>query len=85
MRGDAVVAEVLKREGVEYLFCFPHNPLIDAAAAVGIRPILTRTERTLVNMADGYSRVTNGYISSGQFGNRSGSQPVSKMDEGMPE
>jgi acetolactate synthase-1/2/3 large subunit len=60
MRGDAVVAEILKREGVEYLFCFPYNPLIDAAAAVGIRPIMTRTERTLVNMADGYSRVTNG-------------------------
>jgi acetolactate synthase-1/2/3 large subunit len=46
--------------GVEYLFCFPHNPLIDAAAAAGIRPIMTRTERTLVNMADGYSRATNG-------------------------
>lgn len=60
MRGDAVVAEILKREGVEYLFCFPHNPLIDAAAAAGIRPILTRTERTLVNMADGFSRATNG-------------------------
>lgn len=60
MQGVAAVAEILKREGVEFLFCFPHNPLIDAVSAVGIRPIMTRTERTLVNMADGYSRVTNG-------------------------
>src|SRR5438067_2805167 len=29
-------------------------------AAIGIRPIVARTERTLVNMADGYSRATNG-------------------------
>ncbi|MFW6124863.1 MAG: thiamine pyrophosphate-requiring protein [Pirellulales bacterium] len=60
MRGDAAVAEVLRREGVEYLFCFPHNTLIDAASAAGIRPIMPRTERTLLNMADGYSRVSNG-------------------------
>jgi thiamine pyrophosphate-dependent acetolactate synthase large subunit-like protein len=59
MKAVESVAEILKREGVEYLFCFPNNPLIDAAARVGIRPILTRTERTLVNMADGYTRVHN--------------------------
>ncbi|OGG54365.1 MAG: hypothetical protein A3F84_09035 [Candidatus Handelsmanbacteria bacterium RIFCSPLOWO2_12_FULL_64_10] len=60
MNGNAAIVEVLKREGVEYLFCFPANTLIDACAAGGIRPILTRTERTLLNMADGYSRVSNG-------------------------
>ena len=60
MNGSSIIAELLKAEGVEYLFCFPNNEIIDAGAAVGIRPILTRTERTLVNMADGYSRVTNG-------------------------
>jgi thiamine pyrophosphate-dependent acetolactate synthase large subunit-like protein len=59
MKGVEAVAEVLKREGVEHLFCFPASMLIDAAAAVGIRPILTRTERTLINMADGYTRVSN--------------------------
>jgi thiamine pyrophosphate-dependent acetolactate synthase large subunit-like protein len=59
MKGVEAVAEVLKKEGVEYLFCFPANLLIDAAAAVGIRPILTRTERTLINMADGYTRTSN--------------------------
>jgi thiamine pyrophosphate-dependent acetolactate synthase large subunit-like protein len=54
------VARILKAEGTEVLFCFPVSPLIDACAAIGIRPILARTERTLVNMADGYSRATNG-------------------------
>jgi acetolactate synthase I/II/III large subunit len=45
---------------VEYLFCFPNNSLIDACAKIGIRPIMARTERTLINMADGYSRATYG-------------------------
>jgi thiamine pyrophosphate-dependent acetolactate synthase large subunit-like protein len=60
MKGSAAIAEVLRREGVENVFCFPANPLIDAAAAVRIRPIVTRTERTLINMADAYTRVSNG-------------------------
>jgi thiamine pyrophosphate-dependent acetolactate synthase large subunit-like protein len=60
MKGSAAIAEVLRRENVEHVFCFPANPLIDAAAAAGIRPIVTRTERTLINMADAYTRVTNG-------------------------
>jgi thiamine pyrophosphate-dependent acetolactate synthase large subunit-like protein len=60
MKGSAAIAEVLKREGVDSVFCFPANVLIDAAAAAGIRPIVTRTERTLINMADGYTRVSNG-------------------------
>jgi thiamine pyrophosphate-dependent acetolactate synthase large subunit-like protein len=60
MKAAAAVASVLKAEGTEFLFCFPVNALIDEAARVGIRPIIARTERTLVNMADGYSRATNG-------------------------
>src|SRR5438132_14348151 len=56
----AAIARILQEEGTEYLFCFPVSPLIDACAAIGIRPIVARTERTLVNMADGYSRATNG-------------------------
>jgi acetolactate synthase-1/2/3 large subunit len=54
------IASILKAEGTEYLFCFPVNALIDACARIGIRPIVARTERTLVNMADGYSRATSG-------------------------
>src|SRR5438874_3586783 len=56
----AAIAGILQEEGTEYLFCFPVSPLIDACAAIGIRPIVARTERTLVNMADGYSRASNG-------------------------
>ena len=51
------IAHALKAEGVEYLFAFPHNPVIDACAQIGIKPIIGRTERTVINMADGYSRV----------------------------
>jgi thiamine pyrophosphate-dependent acetolactate synthase large subunit-like protein len=60
MNGGQAVAEVLKREGVEVVFCFPSNPLIDAVANVGIRPIVGREERSVINMADAYSRVRNG-------------------------
>ena len=54
------VAQVLKREGVRYLPCYPTNPMIEAAASVGIRPIVCRQERVGVGMADGMSRVANG-------------------------
>src|SRR5213592_3877952 len=60
MKASAAVASILKSEGTEFLFCFPVNALIDEAARLGIRPIVPRTERTLINMADGYSRATNG-------------------------
>jgi len=60
MKGNAAIARILKREGVEYLFCFPSNPLIEACAVEGIRPILARTERTVLSLADGYTRVHNG-------------------------
>src|SRR5437870_10538197 len=61
MKAAAAIAEILKAEGVEYLFCFPINALIDECARIGIRPIVARTERTLLNMADGYSRTSNGH------------------------
>jgi thiamine pyrophosphate-dependent acetolactate synthase large subunit-like protein len=60
MKVSTAIASILNAEETEYLFCFPVNPLIDACAGQGIRPIVTRTERTLINMADGYSRATNG-------------------------
>jgi acetolactate synthase-1/2/3 large subunit len=59
MNGAGAVAKILKKEGVEYLFNFPDNAVIDAAAKEEIRPIMVRTERTAVAMADGYSRVSN--------------------------
>ncbi|PKB73687.1 MAG: hypothetical protein BZY75_00530 [SAR202 cluster bacterium Io17-Chloro-G7] len=60
MQGKTVLASILQQEGTEIVFCFPNNPLIDAAASAGIRPIIARMERGAVNMADGYSRVHNG-------------------------
>src|ERR671934_1420945 len=60
MNAAAAIAHILKAEGTEYLFCFPVNALIDECARLGIRPIVARTERALVNMADGYARASNG-------------------------
>ncbi|HXH09553.1 MAG TPA: thiamine pyrophosphate-requiring protein [Alphaproteobacteria bacterium] len=54
------IAEILKREGVEYLSCYPTTPVIEACAAAGIRPLLCRQERVGAGIADGYSRITNG-------------------------
>jgi acetolactate synthase-1/2/3 large subunit len=60
MKGAAVVAEILKREGTEFLSCYPRNPLIEACAAIDIRPILCRQERVGVGIADGFSRIKRG-------------------------
>ena len=60
MKGAGVVAEILKREGTEFLSCYPRNPLIEACAALDIRPILCRQERVGVGLADGYSRIKRG-------------------------
>ena len=54
------ISEILKREGVEFLSCYPTNVLIEAAARAGIRPIVCRQERVGVGIADGFTRVTNG-------------------------
>ena len=54
------VAEILKREGVKYLACYPTTPMIEAAAAAGIRPIVCRQERVGMGIADGFSRISNG-------------------------
>jgi acetolactate synthase-1/2/3 large subunit len=54
------IAEILKREGVEYLMGFPTTPVLESAAVAGVRPIICRQERVGVGIADGFSRVTNG-------------------------
>ncbi len=60
MKGVEVVAEILKREGTEFIACYPANPLIEACAKAGIRPVLCRQERVGLSIADGFSRTTNG-------------------------
>jgi thiamine pyrophosphate-dependent acetolactate synthase large subunit-like protein len=54
------IAELLQREGAEFIVGFPENRLLNSAALRGIRPIITRTERVAVNIADGFARVTDG-------------------------
>jgi acetolactate synthase-1/2/3 large subunit len=60
MKGAEVEARILKDEGVEFVSLFPDQMLSDALADVGIRVVMPRNERVAVNMADGYSRVSNG-------------------------
>ena len=60
MNGDQLMAKLLKKEGTEWISCFPAQTLIEACSQEGIRPVLCRQERAGVNMADAYSRIHNG-------------------------
>jgi thiamine pyrophosphate-dependent acetolactate synthase large subunit-like protein len=60
MRTIDAIAEILKREGIHILPSFPTTPVIEAAAAAGIKPVICRQERVGVGIADGWSRVKNG-------------------------
>ena len=54
------MAQILRREGIDTMFCFPTTPIIEAAVGAGLRPIICRQERVGVDMAAGYARVSNG-------------------------
>src|SRR5580700_2770386 len=54
------IAKAMKAEGVDILFAYPVNPLIEAAAEEDIRTVIVRQERTGLHMADAYSRMTSG-------------------------
>jgi acetolactate synthase-1/2/3 large subunit len=60
MKVAAAVAEILKREGVEFLIGYPVNPVIEAAAAADLRTIIVRQERVGLHMADAVSRLSSG-------------------------
>jgi acetolactate synthase I/II/III large subunit len=62
VKTDEAMAEILKREGVKYLFGYPRNALLDAAAKKDIRTIIVRQERTGLHMADAVSRMTRGQV-----------------------
>lgn len=54
------MAQILRKEGMDTMFCFPTTPIIEAAVGAGLRPIICRQERVGVDMASGYARVANG-------------------------
>jgi acetolactate synthase-1/2/3 large subunit len=54
------IAEILKREGVEFIVAYPVSAIIEAAAEADIRTIIVRQERTGLHMADAFSRVNSG-------------------------
>ena len=60
MKVAQAIAKALKAEGVEVLFAYPVNPLIEAAAEEDIRMVIVRQERTGLHMADAYSRLSSG-------------------------
>lgn len=59
MNSVEYVAQILKQEGAEWMSCYPSNPLIEAVAKEGIRPVAFRHERGAVMAADGYSRLSD--------------------------
>ncbi|HEX3406129.1 MAG TPA: thiamine pyrophosphate-requiring protein [Caulobacteraceae bacterium] len=60
MKVVQAIAKAMKAEGVDVLFAYPVNPLIEAAAAEDIRTIIVRQERVGLHMADAYSRMSSG-------------------------
>src|SRR5215470_10509073 len=71
MNGAQLIAEILRREGTEFLSCYPRNPLIEPCATLDIRTILCRQERVGVGIADGYTRIKRGKR-NGVFGAQAG-------------
>ena len=60
MKTANAVAEMLKREGVEFVIGYPVNPIFEAAAQADIRTIIVRQERTAIHMADAFARLNSG-------------------------
>ena len=60
MKTAAAIVEILKREGIDVLFGYPRNQLLEAAAAADIRMVIVRQERIGLHMVDAVSRLTRG-------------------------
>src|SRR3972149_24067 len=60
MKVARAIAEMLKREGVQFIVGSPVNSIIEACAEADIRTIIVRQERTGLHMVDAVSRTTCG-------------------------
>jgi acetolactate synthase-1/2/3 large subunit len=60
MKVADAIAHALKAEGVEILFAYPVNQLIESAAKLDIRTVIVRQERIGLHMADAVGRMTSG-------------------------
>ena len=61
LKGAQILMEVLKEEGVDFVFGFPGGATIDihdSLEGTDIRHYLVRHEQGAVHAADGYARVT---------------------------
>src|SRR5712691_9532796 len=60
MKVTNAIAEILKREGVEFLIGYPVNPIIEGAAEADIRTIMVRQERIGLHMCDAVGKLSSG-------------------------
>jgi len=60
MKFGLAILEILKREGVDTIYGYPLNVLTEFATLSGVRPVVTRAERTAAHMADAVARTTSG-------------------------
>ncbi len=60
MKVADAIAHALKAEGIDTIFTYPVNPIIEAAAVADIRTIVVRQERIGLHMPDAYSRLSSG-------------------------
>ncbi|MGF6837762.1 thiamine pyrophosphate-dependent acetolactate synthase large subunit-like protein [Paraburkholderia youngii] len=58
MTGAQIVAAILKQQGTKHIIGFPSSGLFDSAAELDIPPVIARTPRVAVNIAEGYARTT---------------------------
>ena len=60
MNVSRAIAKMLKQEGVDRLFAYPVNPVIESCAEEDIRTVIVRQERTGLHMADAVGRLSCG-------------------------
>ena len=60
MKVSCAIAKILKQEGVDRLFAYPVNPVIESCAEEDIRTVIVRQERTGLHMAEAVGRLSSG-------------------------